>query len=62
MKYVLANPKKYGEHPAIKIADANIGQTSNFETMPLYSLGFIKSKSAAVIVEELDVKNLKVPE
>ena len=25
MKYVLANPKKYGLHKAVKISDANVG-------------------------------------
>ncbi len=62
MKYVLSNPKRYGEHPAIKLADANIGQTNNFETLPLYSLGFIKTESVSTIVESVDVRNLKVPE
>lgn len=62
MKYVLSNPKKYGEHPAIKLADSNIGYTSNFETMPLYSLGFIKRKPSEAIVDEIDIKNLKAPE
>ncbi len=62
MKYVLSNPKKYGKHTAIKLADANIGQTNNFETLPLYTLGFINNASNTRIVETIDVKNLKVPE
>ena len=41
MKFVLANQKKYGVHPAIKIADANIGGGEGFNTYPLYYLGFL---------------------
>lgn len=62
MKYVLSNPKKYGEHPAIKLADSNTGKTGNFITLPLYSLGFINNNPTKSIVEEIDVKNLKIPE
>ena len=43
MKYVLANPKKYGLHEAVKIADANVGMSAGFKTIPLYALGFINN-------------------
>ena len=38
MKFVLANPKRFGAHPAVKIADTNVGSTNDFDTLPLYSL------------------------
>ena len=50
MKYVLANPKKYGLHEAVKIADANVGMSAGFKTIPLYALGFINNN-----------KELKIP-
>ena len=62
MKFVISNPKKYGTHPAMKIADANIGGGQGFETYPLYALGFLKKKSEKNIIPMVDVKNLKVPE
>ena len=62
MKFVISNPKKYGTHPAIKIADANIGGGQGFETYPLYALGFLKKTSEKNIIPMVDVKNLKVPE
>lgn len=62
MKFVLANPKRFGVHPAIKIADANVGNTNGFDTLPLYSLGFIQQEKKKHIVEMVDVTNLKVPE
>lgn len=62
MKYVLANPKKYGSHPAVKIADANLDGGNGFETYPLYALGFLEKPQQAKIVPEIDVKNLKVPD
>ena len=37
MKYVLSNPKKYGEHPAEKYADTNVGGGEGFDTYPLYA-------------------------
>ena len=43
MKYVLANPKKYGLHEAVKISDANVGMSAGFKTIPLYALGFINN-------------------
>ena len=62
MKFVLENSKKYGQHPAIKIADANVGGGKNFDTFPLYSLGFIQKKHENNIVQTIDVKNIKVPD
>ena len=61
MKNVLANPKKYGEHPAIKYADANVGVGEKYITYPLYALGFLSEKKKTQIVSAIDVKNLKVP-
>lgn len=43
MKYVLANPKKYGLHEAVKISDANVGMSAGFKAIPLYTLGFINN-------------------
>ena len=62
MKFVLANPKRFGLHPAIKIADTNVGTTNDFDTLPLYSLGFIPQEKKTNIVEMVDVTNLKAPE
>lgn len=62
MKFVIANEKKYGSHPAVKIADSNVGGGNGFDTYPLYSLGFISKKQAKNIVDTVDVKNIKVPE
>ena len=62
MKFVIANPKKYGVHPALKIADANVGGGKGFETFPLYSLGFLPEKHKANIVPVVDVSKIKVPE
>lgn len=62
MKYVLANPKKYGEHLAVKYADTNVGEGNGFVTYPLYAVGFIESKDKGNIVDVVDVKSLKVPE
>lgn len=41
MKFVLANPKRFGTHKAIKFADANVGGGEGFKTYPLYALGFL---------------------
>ena len=62
MKFVIANPNRFGTHPAVKIADANIGSGAGFETFPLYSLGFIPQPPKTHIVEMVDVSKLKVPE
>lgn len=42
MKFVLANPKRFGTHKAIKFADANVGGGEGFKTYPLYALEFLK--------------------
>lgn len=34
MKYVLANPKKYGLHEAVKISDANVEMSAGLKTIP----------------------------
>lgn len=62
MKHVLANPKKYGKHPAIKYADANVGGGDGFITLPLYAIGFVDKKKEKQIIEAVDVRGLKVPE
>ena len=62
LKYVISNPKKYGTHRAIKIADANIGEGCGFETYPLYFLGFIPSPAKTNIVNIPDITQLKVPD
>ena len=61
MKFVLANPKRFGVHPAVKIADTNVGTTNGYDTLPLYSLGFIHQEKTN-IVEMVDVTNLRVSE
>lgn len=62
MKYVIAHPKKYGSHRAVKFSDTNVGGGEGFETYPLYALGFIGRSAGKMIVEMVDVKNLKKPE
>lgn len=62
MKFVLANQKKYGSHPAVKIADSNVGGGEGFSTYPLYSLGFMQKKQMKNIVDAVDVSNIKIPE
>ena len=61
MKYVIANPKKFGVHPAIKFADTNTGAGDGFKTYPLYAVGFLKKKPNYGTVKEVDVHSLKVP-
>lgn len=61
MKYVLAHPKKYGSHPAVKFADANVGAGEGFETYPLYAIGFLERDTEPKIVPRVDVEKLKVP-
>ncbi len=62
MKYVLANAKKYGTHPAVKIADSNVGGGDGFDSYPLYALGFIPSKTKSKILPQIDVSKLNVPD
>lgn len=59
MKFVLANPKRFGFHKALKIADANVGGGEGFRTMPLYYLGFLRKKEKSFIVDTVDVSKLK---
>lgn len=59
MKFVLANPKRFGFHKALKIADANVGGGDGFRTMPLYYLGFLRKKEKSFIVDTVDVSKLK---
>ncbi|MBQ6567432.1 MAG: ATP-binding protein [Treponema sp.] len=61
MKFVLANPGRYGEHPAMKIADANVGGGKGFDTYPLYALGFMQKSARPGMVEMPDVTKLRVP-
>ncbi len=50
MKFVLANPKKYGTHRAVKYADTNVGKGEGFITYPLYALGFLKKEEEHLII------------
>lgn len=60
MKFVLANPKRFGFHKALKITDANVGGGDGFRTMPLYYLGFLRKKEKSFIIDKVDVSKLKV--
>ena len=62
MKYVLANPKKYGRHRAIKFADTNVGMGSGYETYPLYAIGFLERIEEPQMIPKVEVENLKVPQ
>ncbi len=61
MKFVIAHPKKYGKHPAIKYSDTNVGVGDGFTTYPLYAIGFMKPAPSDAIVNTVDVSKLKVP-
>lgn len=61
MKFVLANPKRFGIHEAIKFADTNVGHGNGFKTYPLYALGFIKKKTKSFIVDTVDVNEIRIP-
>ncbi len=61
MKYVLANTKKYGYHPAIKLSDTNIGGGNGFDTLPLYAASFLNFDSTDNIIPEVDISGLAVP-
>ena len=56
MKYVLANAKKYGVHPAVKFADTNVGGGKGFVTLPLYALGFLPEPEEQLIVPEVSIE------
>ncbi len=58
MKYVLAHPEKYGPHPAIKLADTNVGGGSGFVTWPLYALSFAASETQVSVSDFSDVDAL----
>jgi predicted AAA+ superfamily ATPase len=62
MKFVLANPQKYGTHPAMKFSDTNVGTGQGFYTYPLYAIGFIEKNNKSSIIPTIDVSNLKVPD
>ena len=62
MKYVIAHPKKYGRHPAVKYADTNVGGGEGFDTYPLYAIGFLSMEQKKNVVPTIDVKNLTVPD
>ena len=51
MKFVIANQKKYGKHPAVKFADTNVGGGEGFITLPLYAIGLIELNNEQRIVE-----------
>ena len=59
MKNLLANPKKYGLHEAVKIADANVGMSAGFKAIPLYALGFINNNKEMKI-PVVDYSKLKL--
>lgn len=58
MNYVLAHPNKYGSHPAIKLADTNVGSGNGFVTYPLYALGFMPFHDNADLVPPVDLSGL----
>ena len=62
MKFVLAHPQKYGAHPAVKIADANMERGADYDTYPLYALGFLPQQKKPLLVDMVDVSRLTVPE
>ena len=53
MRYVLEHPNKYGKHPAVKLADTNVGGGEGFTTYPRYALGFLSGSSSPLIVPEV---------
>lgn len=61
LKHVLSHPEKYGKHPAIKIADTNVGQGDGFLTFPLYYCGFLPDQYAFNPLPKQDFSDLKVP-
>ncbi len=62
MKFVIANQKKYGKHPAVKFADANVGVGEGFTTLPLYAIGLIEPNNEQMIVDTVDLSDLKAPD
>lgn len=53
MKYVLKNPRKYGKHSAIKLADTNVGQGEDFTTYPLYTMDFLLNESSEPMIVDI---------
>ena len=62
MKYVLSKPEKYGKHPAIKIADTNVGGGDGFATYPLYYCGFLSQNDPSPSMPKINVSTITVPE
>ncbi|MBQ7506021.1 MAG: hypothetical protein IJT05_01710 [Lachnospiraceae bacterium] len=62
MKYVIANPTKYGKYRAIKFSDTNIGGGDGFDTYPLYAAEFITKDQKRNVVPEVEVGKLKIPD
>ena len=62
MKFVISNPKRFGKHKAVKIADTNIGHGEGFITYPLYAIGFMKVEEEPLKAKPVNVEALKVPE
>ena len=55
MKFVLSNPARFGVHPAIKLADTNVGAGEGFVTLPLYALGFLDFRPKIAPVPSVEV-------
>ena len=55
MRYVLKNPKKYGAHPAIKLAGTNVGGGEGYVTLPHYALGFLDVAEGTLTVPEIQI-------
>ncbi len=55
MRYVLKNPKKYGTHPAIKLAATNVGRGEGFVTLPSYALGLLEAGEEALIAPTVSI-------
>ena len=53
MRYVLGHPGKYGFHPALKLADTNVGGGDGFITHPHYALGFLQNTVVEPSVPEV---------
>ena len=56
MRFVLDNPKRFGTHPAIKFADANVGGGKGFRTLPLYALGFLEEPREPLVVSAVHIE------
>ena len=58
MKFVLANPKRFGLHPAVKIADTNVGTTNDFDTLPYRKCRCLQKLSDSVNVMKVRIISL----